>query len=133
MFRKYHYLNSDLISSAKCFIGMVEDKAITFCGVCHFPHGSVRNFKRVTRLVVLPDYQGAGIGGRFLDFIGRKYLKEEMRFIITTSNPALCWSFQKKPYWRLKAQGINSRHKGVVKTTSSARLTTSWEMITDGI
>jgi GNAT superfamily N-acetyltransferase len=47
-------------------------------------------YYRVSRLVVLPDYQGIGIGKRLLDFIGELYTTQtKLPFYIVTSNPQI--------------------------------------------
>jgi GNAT superfamily N-acetyltransferase len=44
----------------------------------------------VSRLVVLPDYQGIGVGKRFLNFIAELYSSQtKMPFYILTSNPQI--------------------------------------------
>jgi hypothetical protein len=48
------------------------------------------NYFRVSRLVVLPDYQGVGIGKRLLNFIAEMYTSQmKLPFIIVTSNPQI--------------------------------------------
>jgi GNAT superfamily N-acetyltransferase len=47
-------------------------------------------YYRVTRLVVLPDYQGIGVGKRLLNFIAELYSSQtKMPFYILTSNPQI--------------------------------------------
>ena len=100
---------------------------VSFCGILHFPHPKVKNIKRCSRLVVLPDYQGVGIGNKMLEFIANLYLKMNYRFTIITSSPALLYSFKKNPYWKLKH--IGHKHKSLLSGRSCNRLTTSWEYI----
>jgi len=47
-------------------------------------------YYRVSRLVVLPDYQGIGIGKRLLNFMARYYMsRTKLPFTIITGNPQL--------------------------------------------
>jgi GNAT superfamily N-acetyltransferase len=47
-------------------------------------------YYRVSRLVVLPDYQGIGVGKRFLNFIAELYTSQtKMPFYMLTSNPQI--------------------------------------------
>lgn len=98
--------------------------------IIHFPHPSVKNIKRVHRLVVLPDYQGIGIGKLLINNIGDIYNNNGYRYRITTSHPAIINSMKKDKKWKLKRKGrmANSRG-GNIKSTSINRLTTSWEYI----
>ena len=89
--------------------------------------------KRVSRLVVRPDYQGIGVGKILLDYIGKLYRKDGFRYTITTSNVALMYSLKKDKKWRLKSYGRKPFHTSLsfdhLKRTGSAkRLTSSWEL-----
>jgi GNAT superfamily N-acetyltransferase len=47
-------------------------------------------YYRVSRLVVLPDYQGIGVGKRTLNFIAELYSSQtKMPFYVLTSNPQI--------------------------------------------
>jgi hypothetical protein len=47
-------------------------------------------YYRVSRLVVLSDYQGIGVGKRYLNFIADLYcLQTKLPFLIVTSNPEI--------------------------------------------
>jgi GNAT superfamily N-acetyltransferase len=47
-------------------------------------------YYRVTRLVVLPDYQGIGVGKQLLNFIAELYTSQtKIPFYILTSNPQI--------------------------------------------
>lgn len=131
IFRKYHYLNNTIVKSSQQFIGYINNIPVAFCGIIHFPHPKVKNFKRVTRLVVLPDYQGIGIGNKLLNYIAIYYKKNKYRFRITTSTPALMQSFKKNINWHLCSIGHQMHNKtSIFKDNNSInRLTTSWEYI----
>jgi len=47
-------------------------------------------YYRVSRLVVLPDYQGIGVGKQLLDFVAELYTNQTNQpFYIVTSNPQI--------------------------------------------
>jgi GNAT superfamily N-acetyltransferase len=88
MFRQYHYLNSSLASTARCYTAVYQDNPIAFIAVVHI-HMKARYY-RVTRLVVLPDYQGIGVGKQLLNFIAELYTSQtKIPFYILTSNPQI--------------------------------------------
>lgn len=132
LFRKYHYLDSDLNNAARQFVAFINNVPVAFCAVLHFPHSRVKNFKRITRLVTLPDYQGLGIGTKLLNFTCEYFIKLSQRVIITTTTPALIHSFKNNKNWHcMRASRVsNTSHKGVLQnTTSVRRFTTSWEYV----
>lgn len=62
-----------------------------------FPHPQAKDIMVVGRLVVLPEYQGFGIGTKFLDEIARLYKNDRIR--ITTSLKPFIMSLQKNSNW----------------------------------
>lgn len=125
-------MNHDINRAAQSYIGMIEDRPAAFCAVLHFPHPKIDNFKMVSRLVVLPDYQGIGIGLRMVNAVAEKYRGDGFRPFIVTSNPALRSLFEKSAGWILKRFGRMPLQgkKSIAcyaKTNSNRRLTMSWE------
>ena len=78
-------MNTNLNTSALCYGLFQNDTIIGFCSVIHFPHPIVKNMKRVHRLVVLPDYQGIGLGTKFESFIAGLFKGKGFQFFTTTS------------------------------------------------
>lgn len=85
-FSRYHYLNNDLASACKCY-GLYDEqnKIVGFCAVMPFPHPKVKNMRRCSRLVILPDYQGIGLGVKFLTAVAELYKKDGFDFRIVTT------------------------------------------------
>jgi ABC-type lipoprotein export system ATPase subunit/GNAT superfamily N-acetyltransferase len=98
MFAKHHYLSHSHNNAANVFIATVNNEIAGFISVLPQP-GKVKRLKRVHRLVILPDYQGAGIGIKFLNEIGYIYKKEDWRFIINTTAPSLIYSLKNNKFW----------------------------------
>lgn len=80
---------------------------MAFLGVLHQPTRQKLPLKRVTRLVVLPDYQGIGIGRAFLDAIADLYMQEGFMFEIKTSARNLISSLRNDPAWRTASYGFS--------------------------
>jgi ABC-type lipoprotein export system ATPase subunit/predicted acetyltransferase len=132
MFAKHHYLSHSHNNAANVFIATVNDEIAGFISVLHFPHPKVKNMKKVHRLVILPDYQGAGIGLRLLNEIGKVYKHEQQRFTIVTSAPSLINTLKNNKEWNATRYGRTKESKGnidsVKGTTSKNRITASFEL-----
>jgi GNAT superfamily N-acetyltransferase len=64
-------------------------------------------YYRVSRLVVLPDYQGIGIGKSLLSFIAKLYTSQtNLPFRIVTSNPQMIRGNMKN--WKVAHFGHSS-------------------------
>jgi len=83
-------------------VALYKSKAVAFIAImkCHFG----TTYHRVSRLVVLPDYQGIGIGKQFLNFMADYYTQTtKLPFTIVTNNPQLVRSSLKD--WKIKRMG----------------------------
>jgi GNAT superfamily N-acetyltransferase len=86
MFRAYHYLNSSLGVGVRCYTATYQNKPVAFIAVASIKMKTA--YYRVSRLVVLPDYQGIGVGKQLLNFIAKLYTTQtKLPFYIVTSNP----------------------------------------------
>jgi len=132
IFRRYHYLNYELSSFAVCFVALYQENPIAFIAIKHFPHPINRKIKVVHRLVVLPDYQGIGIGTRLLNMSANHYRRSGFDVHIITSNPALNHALKKSSEWMLSRQGrINGKQgplgANFMRATSRERSTATWK------
>ena len=103
MFRKYHYLNSDLHSAANQWVGVLNGEIVAHTGVIQFHMR--KGWKRVHRLVVLPDYQGIGIGTAFIKAIAEHYTDQGYVMNLTTTTPSLSHALRRSKNWRLIRYG----------------------------
>ena len=135
MFAKHHYLSHSHNNAAKVFVATINDNIAGFLSVLHFPNVNKR-LKKVHRLVILPDYQGAGFGIRFLNEIAKIYKDEKWTFGITTSAPSLIHSLKRSDLWLCNAYGRQARQntsgnsqvgENVQKTSSDNRITASFK------
>ena len=101
IFSHHHYLSNDLHKAAQCFGAFIDGKIVAFASYLHFPHPIAKNIKYGHRLVVLPDYQGLGIGGRLDDFVGQYLWDQKWRFRVTAAHPARIAYLRKSPRWSL--------------------------------
>jgi ABC-type lipoprotein export system ATPase subunit/GNAT superfamily N-acetyltransferase len=108
LFKQHHYLTQDLNKSAKCFLVLFNDKPICFIAILPMPSGTIQDAFRVSRLVVLPDYQGLGVGMKILDYFGALYCAINKHLYIKTSNPSLFKGMiRNKNNWKLVTENNN--------------------------
>lgn len=100
LFRPHHYLSDRLHHQSQCFVGFWHNRPIVFTAVLAFPHPSFKRAFREHRTVVLPQYQGAGIGPKFSDSIAQLYSDRGCRFYSRTSHPRMGEYRNHSPLWR---------------------------------
>jgi GNAT superfamily N-acetyltransferase len=127
MFRQYHYLNGSLASTARCYTAVYQDRPVAFIAVVH-THMKARYY-RVTRLVVLPDYQGIGVGKRLLNFIAELYTSQtKIPFYILTSNPQIIRGNMQN--WKVMRLGHASKGQGNTRINNELQGSLSRKRIT---
>lgn len=100
MFRRHHYLSGDIHPASACFGGWIDGRLVAFAAYLHFPHPTTKTIKMGHRLVVLPDFQGLGIGGRIDDWLGQYLYERGYRYRNVVSHPAMIAYYSGSPRWR---------------------------------
>lgn len=138
VFAHHHYLNGNLPMVCRCYAVMHESHAVGFC--CLSPVAGFKNYWNISRIVILPDYQGIGLGSRLRDACAELVAGQGKRVGIVTSHPAMIASCKNSPRWRCIAVSKRgntrdggdlskqSRGKGAVR--SYGRATCSFKYIT---
>ena len=83
-----------------------RDNIIGFCGVLHQPNKNPK-LKRCSRIVILPDYQGIGLGYKFLTEIAEMYARKGFDFSIVTSAKNFIFKLYNSPKWTITHVGVN--------------------------
>lgn len=100
IFRQHHYLSSELNKASNMYIATLENEIVGMCAILPQPNGYCMNGFRVHRLVINPDYQGLGIGIKFLEWICEFYNKQNKIMYIRTTHIKLANSLLKSPNWK---------------------------------
>ncbi len=115
VFAPHHYLSGSLNESAKCYAAVWNDELVGFYATLVFPHASLGAASRAHRFVILPDFQGLGIGTRFQDSIAQLNLDQGRRFYIRVSHPGLIRYCRRSSLWRFCYDGAKAvEHAGTV-------------------
>lgn len=141
IFSDHHYLNADINKSALCWLLINENNTICgFGSVLPFPSREFKNAWRGHRTVILPDFQGRGLGSRLSDAIARMFYDNGCRYFAKTAHPKLGEYRERSPLWRgtsknkvnrkdyLKRESSRYRNKAV----HAHRVCYSHEYIGDG-
>jgi len=109
LFSKHHYLSDTFNKSSQSWIVKWNDEIIGFVSILSFPNGSIKNGWRLHRTVVLPDYQGLGIGTRITEGVGEIVLQEGGRLFAKTSHPRVGYYRNHSSNWRPTSKNGISR------------------------
>jgi len=87
MFKDHHYLDEKINKAARHYIAIWNDQVIGYLASITMPSGTLKNAWRGHRVVVLPDFQGMGIGVRFIEAVAQIHLDEGHRFFSRSAHP----------------------------------------------
>jgi len=110
LFKQHHYLSNSLNKAAKCFIAYWKDVPVAFNATLSFPHPFVKNAWRGSRTVVLPDFQGLGIGSRLSDHIASMVVEKGGRYFSKTIHPSMIAYRLKSGLWKETTHSRKSRN-----------------------
>lgn len=100
VFSRFHFLSAELSGSAKCFAATADGTLAGFIAYVHQPHAKTANIKRITRTVILPDYQGIGLGSVLSDWLGQSLYEQGFRLHSVTAHPVQQRIRARSPRWR---------------------------------
>jgi GNAT superfamily N-acetyltransferase len=121
MFRHHHYLNYDINRGARCWITTWKGIPVGFSSAIAFPSGTVRNAWREHRTVVLPEFQGLGIGVRISDTVGEMFLSQGCRYFSKTSHPRMGEYRNRSPLWKATSKNGISRKDYLIEGQPSPK------------
>ena len=123
-FKPHYYLDLPYPVAAQYFIAFVGDEPVAHLAVCPMFQGK---HYRATRLVVMPEWQGIGVGTAFLNEVCRKHLEGEGRnghkftTLFHTSHPQLCPALRRSKMWEQVSGAIKFDNKAKsIKTLAAA-------------
>lgn len=114
LFEPHHYLKLPKMIAATNYVGFVGDQPVVHVAVSTRP-GMVE--ARACRLVVMPEWQGAGVGVRFLNAVcelwrtGRNRHEIEVPTLFHTSHPGLAAALRRDAHWEQVSAMLHGGHK----------------------
>lgn len=102
LFEPHHYLKLPLPMAATYYTGFIDGKPVAH--VAFSPRPGLCEV-RACRFVVMPDWQGMGIGQAFLNAVcalwrrGQNRFKRPLLTLINTSHPGLCAALRRSALW----------------------------------
>lgn len=144
-FKKYHYLTSDINQNVTAYFLYLNNNLSAFIAVMTFPHEKIKNYIKISRLVVLPDFQGLGLSHIISEYVGDELKKNNKILIGGTSHPVVINYRKNSKKWICfkfgrggKSSKANSNYKSKIitpltgknsKNQTKNRLSTSWKYI----
>lgn len=113
LFEPHYYLTLPSMIAATYYVGFVDGEPVCHLGVSPWFNGGKRAM-RASRMVVMPEWQGAGVGMRFLNEVCQMQIDGRGRYgnrprcvYFHTSHPGLCGALRRDKKWR-QVSGVTS-------------------------
>jgi hypothetical protein len=109
-FKKHHYLTEEVNKSCKFLLFEWNEKPIGIVAIINQPGPNERKYAMaLSRTVILPDFQGMGLGVKLSEFCAAIIRNEGGLCFTKTINPALGIYRNKSKLWRPTANNGKSR------------------------
>jgi energy-coupling factor transporter ATP-binding protein EcfA2 len=108
-FKKHHYLTEEVNKSCKFLLFEWNDKPIGIVAIINQPRKGCANGFALSRTVILPDFQGMGLGVKLSEFACAIIKNEGGLCFTKTINPALGIYRNKSKLWRGTTNNGKSR------------------------
>ena len=99
LFKRHHYLTEELNRTAETFCIELNGQYIGFFGILPFPGVGDPKTRRLSRMVILPDFQGLGIGTKVFNYLCSLYKAEGHIMYVRTVSPGLGKFMEKNENW----------------------------------
>lgn len=115
-FAQHHYLSHRINPASKCYVATWDSKLVGFSSVLPFP-SAIKNAWREHRTVILPKFQGMGIGVRLSDAIGELQLARGKRFFSRTAHPRMGQYREASDKWRATSKNkvFRTDNRGTIR------------------
>lgn len=127
LFKQYHYLTAAHNKAAQCFVALYGGLPVAFFSYLQFVNNKLKRTKRGHRVVVMPDYQGVGIGMRLEEYIASCLRATGWDYIGASAHPARNAYCAKSDNWlMIRRPSLSKRNagKGTQATNLGRMLTT---------
>lgn len=109
-FAPHHYLSHRLNKVSSTYALVIDGKPVGFTAVLPFPHPVVTHAYRGHRTVILPSWQGLGLGIRLSEAVASILRSEGKRFFSRTAHPRLGQYRDARPdKWRPTTHTLQQR------------------------
>lgn len=109
LFGRHHYLDGSINKSARCWIAEWRGIPVGFAACLAFPSGTVKNAWRGHRTVVLPEFQGLGIGVAISDAVATILTSEGCRYFSKTSHYKMGEYRENSAKWKATSKNKKKR------------------------
>lgn len=117
-FNKHHYLTSEMNKVCKSLLFCWDSIPVAFVGLLNSPRKGYPHDMTISRIVILPDFQGLGLSSIILNFCGGivKSMGDDYRLLIKTIHEKMGKHLTKCDEWQPTAfngkQRSNLIHEG---------------------
>jgi GNAT superfamily N-acetyltransferase/ABC-type ATPase involved in cell division len=109
LFGNHHYLSADINRASRCWIAVWDGVPAGFASALAFPNGNIKNAWRGHRTVVLPEFQGLGIGVRISDAVGEILTAAGCRYFSKTASYRMGEYRNSSSLWKPTSKNMKKR------------------------
>lgn len=109
LFAQHHYLTADINRSCNAWLCRAGGVSVGFTSIIAFPNAHFKNAWREHRTVILPEFQGLGLGRAAVELVADHVVHDGGRFFSKTTHPAFGIYRNASSKWRQTTKNGKSR------------------------
>lgn len=114
-FKKHHYLDSKVSKSCHFHTAYIGNTPVAFAAIMHRCNRDIKSYWGESRVVVVPEFQGLGIGFAMSEAIAEEYIKRGLRYFSKTAHPAFGVKRNNSTKWRATSTNMQKRRSYLTK------------------
>ena len=103
------------MKSCHFYTAYINAQPVAFIAIIHRCGRDIRSYWGESRLVVLPEFQGLGIGFAVSELIAMEYTSRGLRYFSKTAHPALGVKRNNSVKWRATSTNMQKRRSYLTK------------------
>lgn len=115
-------MSAEFNKAAKFYLVYWGDTLVAMQSTMAIPNGGYKDAFRAHRLVVLPDFQGLGIGTKINDFFGEYYINRGQKYFMRTTHVRLKRHMADNKLWRATSSSEKLQAKANVNNQSATKI-----------
>lgn len=139
LFKPHHYLaDAGPMPFGTAYVAFVDDEPVAHLGISGIYIGRRRE-ARACRMVVMPEWQGAGVGMRFLNMMAQRELDGDgfigypTQALFHTNHPALTAALRRDNNWRQVSYQLHGGDRKASNTNMRKSAARKGEKFTGGV
>lgn len=120
VFREHHYLSAEVNKASRFYVAYWDDTLVGMVAMLVYPSGTTKYGWRESRTVILPDFQGLGLGTKLREWVAEHFVAQGLKVYTRTSHIRIRNHCEESALW------LSTASNGKISNKTSATTQIGW-------